>query len=442
MVNKNQLRSLLLRLWFASKMAAHGILSNPLRSALTILGVAIGVASVVSLMGIGEGARTAVVEQFESLGSNVIVIKAHNPSVEFKPEDAGELVERVEELEMATPIVRTKATMKWKRSRAKVDVIGTNQQFPEIRDHNLVSGHFFTKWHVAQRSPVVVLGFNMGKALLGGRNPIGRSISLNGQNYRVVGILAPKGPGKADDIDNKLVIPYTTAQKIAEKRTVEEIWGKASSKVDADLAIVQLGRIFRRKLGLDQNAPTQIPVQQEGSPQGMPNPGKPIVKEGPVSGADKPVVPGTGEDLITITSLNQLVKEADDANRIMTLLLGGIAAVSLLVGGLGIMNIMLVAVTERTQEIGVRRALGAKQGDLLLQFILEALYVSIIGSIAGIVAGIWGMNIFENYGFQTAISLQAIRVATIVALASGLLFGIYPAVSASSVPPVEALRRQ
>ncbi len=125
----------------------------------------------------------------------------------------------------------------------------------------------------------------------------------------------------------------------------------------------------------------------------------------------------------------------------MTLLLGGIAAVSLLVGGLGIMNIMLVAVTERTGEIGVRRALGARQSDLLAQFLLEALYLSGIGAVAGVTAGLWGLKVFARYGFQTAVSLQAIVIATAVSLGAGLLFGIYPAICASSVPPVEALRR-
>jgi putative ABC transport system permease protein len=446
MMDKNKVRSLLLRLWFASRMSLHGILSNPLRSALTILGVAIGVASVVSLMGIGEGARRAVVEQFESLGSNVVVIKAHNPNYEFDPEEAEELVERVSGLEMASPIVQTETLIQWMRSRGKVEILGVNSRFPEIRDHDLVSGHFFTKWHVEQRSRVAVLGYNLGSSLLGGRSPVGRSITLNGESYRIIGVLGPKGAGKAEDIDDKIVIPYTAAQKIAEKRLVEEIWCKASSKADADLAIVQLGRIFKRKLGMDQTAPTPAAISQ-GSAEVSRDIiekemaiGRPIIRQ--EAEPRQPIGQGTGEDVITITSLNQLVNEADKANRIMTLLLGGIAAVSLLVGGLGIMNIMLVAVTERTEEIGVRRALGAKQSDLLLQFILEALMVSIIGSIAGIAAGIWGINIFGNYGFETAISLQAIRIATVVALTSGLLFGIYPAISASSLPPVEALKRQ
>jgi len=448
LVDKEKLYSLLVRLLFAARMAAHGVLANPLRSALTILGVTIGVASVVSLMGIGEGARQAVVKQFQSLGANVIAIKAHDPSVEFDPEEAAELVERVEGMEMATPVVEAKAVMRWRRARGTVQVLGVNSQFPQIRDHGLVAGHFFTKWHVIQRSPVAVLGYNMGVGLLGGRSPVGKTITLDGQTYRIIGVLAPKGPGNAGNIDDKVVIPYTAAQKIAGKRTVEEIWGKAASKKEAELAVVQLGRIFKRKLGLDQGAPTPMPPEEEGSPAAPGAPLKAKVVEKPSPGTrpggekSKPAFPGAGEDLITITNLNQLVREADKANRIMTLLLGGIAAVSLLVGGLGIMNIMLVAVSERTQEIGVRRALGAKQGDLLAQFLLEALYVSAIGAVAGIAAGVFGMNIFERYGFETAVSFQAIKIAAFVALGSGLLFGVYPAVSASSVPPVEALRRQ
>lgn len=446
MAGKKRFYSFFTRWWFTAKMAAHGVLSNPLRSALTILGVAIGVASVVSLMGIGEGARQAVVEQFKSLGMNVITIKAHDISVEFNPDEAIDLVERVEGLEMASPVIQTKTMMKWKRARGNAKIMGVNEKFPEIRDHELISGKFFTKWHVEQRSKVAVLGYNIGKGLIEGRSPVGRYISLNGESYRIVGVLAQKGSGNAEDIDEKIIIPYTSALKIAEKKTVEEIWGKAASKEKADLVVVQLGRIYRRKLGLIPGPPQpSVPVSGEGETEGEDMEG--INKEMPGSEPkpeeeSQPEIPGLGEDLISITSLNQLVEEADNANRIMTLLLGGIAAVSLLVGGLGIMNIMLVAVTERTEEIGVRRALGAKQGDLLFQFILEALYVSVIGALVGIVVGIFGMNVFKNYGFETAINLQAIKIVTVVALSSGLLFGVYPAISASSLPPVEALRRQ
>lgn len=438
-----------IRFIFSAEMAWRGILAKPLRSTLTILGVAIGVASVITLMGIGEGARLAVVRQFASLGTNVIVVKAQDESAEFAPEEAQELVERVTGLKMATPVVHTRAPLRWRRTRGEADILGVNEDFSQIRDHPVLSGHFFTRWHVEQRSPVAVLGYNLALAFLGGRSPVGQTFTLGGNTFRIVGVLAPKGAGQGEDIDNKIVIPYTTAQKIAGKRTVEEIWAKAGSPREAELAVVQMGRIFRRKLGLDQNAPTPVPPEGEATSGALPG-GKPVfpskpMPPGPVSPGGNPpkTLPGLakGTDLITITSLNQLVREADRANRVMTLLLGGIAAVSLLVGGLGIMNIMLVAVTERTGEIGVRRALGAKRADLLIQFLLEALYLSGLGSIAGIAAGLWGMDLFTRHGFETAVSFPAIETATLVAFMAGLIFGVYPAILASAVPPVEALRR-
>lgn len=441
----SRLRPRLVRFWFSAQMAGHGVMAKPLRSGLTILGVTIGVASVVSLMAVGEGARQAVLQQFRSLGTNVVVVRSEDPSIQFRPEEARELVERVRTLTVATPVVETQAVIRWRRSRGQMRILGVNEDFPVIRDHALVSGHFFTKWHVLQRSPVAVLGYNIGVGLMHGRNPVGQTFTMGGHSFRIVGVLAPKGEGAGDDIDDKILIPYTTALQIANKRTVTEIWGKAGSARDADLAVVQLGRIFRRRLGLDQSAPTPVPPGGSPGEVGKPGgkaPGPPPGKEpgGPPGEPANPVL-GGGKTLVTITNLNRLVKEADKANRVMTLLLGGIAAVSLLVGGLGIMNIMLVAVTERTEEIGVRRALGAKQGDLLAQFLLEALILSGVGAIVGVAAGVWGAGLFKHWGLVTTISLQAIEVAAGVALGTGLLFGVYPAYAASSVPPVEALRR-
>jgi putative ABC transport system permease protein len=440
----NRIYAFFVRCWFTAKMALNGVLSNTLRSALTILGVAVGVASVVGLMGIGEGARQNVIEQFESLGTNVISIKANQADFEFKPEKAEELVERVKGLEIATPVVQTYTTMKWRRDRSGVDVLGVNENLPAIRDHNLIEGQFFTKLHVEQRSYVAVLGYNVATNLVGGRTPIGQTITLDGQSYRILGVLEPKGKDKAENIDDKVIIPYTTAQRIDKKRTVEEIWGKTNSAKDAELATIQLGRIFKKELASSHITPIQsqpAPGEMVEETIDMTGGMSPGINEQDGNNKDKNPEPAGKEEGMTITNLNQLVDELDQANRIMTLLLGGIAAVSLLVGGLGIMNIMLVAVTERTSEIGVRRALGAKQIDLLAQFLLEALYVSIIGVVAGTAAGIWGLSIFANYGFQTAVSLEAIRIAAMVALGAGLLFGIYPAISASSLPPVEALRR-
>lgn len=445
-------QSNLIKLLFASKMALNGLILNPLRTTLTVLGVTIGVASVVSLMGIGEGARIAVMEQFESLGTNVIKIAVHDVNYEFDPGISEDLVERVQGLNYSSPVVNTETQMQWKRSRINIQIIGANEEFKEIRDYELIDGEFLSPYHIKLRANVAVVGYNIGNSLMGGRSPIGRYLNLNGESYEIIGVLAEKGTGKSDDIDNKIIIPYTCAQKISEKRTVEEIWCKANSKEEANLAVVQLGRIIKRMYNIGEsgapsggessdsnndNSMNEVMVESSGRIGGT------AVMEKEYMDADRNNMPETGgTDIITITNLNQMVQEADEANRVMTLLLGGIAAVSLLVGGLGIMNIMLVAVTERTSEIGLRRALGAQKNDLLVQFLLEALFISIIGSIAGTILGIGGTMIFENYGFETAISIKAIFIASFVALGSGVVFGVYPAFSASSIPPVVALRRQ
>ena len=520
---KKGLWGALVRLRFNIQMALHGVMSNPLRSALTLLGIAVGVASVVSLMGIGEGARMSVMAQFESLGANVVIVEATDPAYYFDPLRADEFTERVTSIEMSTPVISGETVIRWRRLRDNVNVIGVNQNFPQVRDHDVIAGHFFNELHVEQRAQVVVLGYSIANALDYGRSPVGNTITIGSLDYTIIGVMAKKGDGQADDIDNKIIIPYTTAQKLLGTKVASQILCKTADNNGANLAMVQLGRIFRRELGLDDSKPISDYIQPpmiEGPwlpeepwlPEGpvLPElPGGPSIimpmpmvddfevvtdkisqspdlsvgveaadspyKEPPTANTGtemsfdpmrmvvvdsidvmKPVpMPNDGNDNgnggstsitgdklpITITSLNQLVDEADQANRVMTLLLGAIAAVSLLVGGLGIMNIMLVAVTERIGEIGVRRALGAKQGDLMTQFILEALFLSALGALLGVIIGVIVVAAAGRYGFAAIISVTAIEVAVAVALGCGLIFGVYPAFSASSISPVEALRR-
>jgi len=457
MQKRGKIMSLLVRLKFSAEMALNGITSNLLRTFLTVLGIAIGVAAVVSLMGIGEGARKSIVSQFESLGENVIVIKSNAENVRFETDEVEGLPERVTGIDYATPVViNTKTPIRWRREENEIDIIGVNQNYPQIKDHEVVSGNFFTSLHVTQRSPVAVLGFNVAKSLLNGRSPVGQTMKIDGINYRIVGVLNEKGDGKGDGIDDKILIPYTSALKITGEKNVKEIWAKSNSADEAELAMVQLGRIYKRKVGIESNIvpPTEGEGTGDGSESPVTNdmgtvdsgvieePSIPIEEPAnPDGNTDDTNVFKKGDEPLTITSLNNLVEEADQANRIMTVLLGGIAAVSLLVGGIGIMNIMLVAVTERTGEIGVRRALGAKQEDLLIQFMLEAIYVSIIGCILGIILGAWAVSLVSKYGLNAVVSLQSIKIAVGVALSSGLLFGVYPAINASSLPPVEALKR-
>ncbi|MEL7647055.1 MAG: ABC transporter permease [Sedimentibacter sp.] len=446
MQERGKISSIAVRLKFSAIMAFDGIISNLLRTFLTVLGISIGVAAVVSLMGIGEGARRSIVSQFESLGENVIVIKANAENVKFEAEEAEELPSRVDGIDYATPVVYTQDTpIRWRRDESKMNIVGVNQDYPMIKDHPVVSGNFFTSLHVKQRSPVAVLGYNVAKSLLNGRSPVGQAIKINGINYRIVGVLSEKGEGKGDGIDDKIVIPYTSAMKIANTKDVLEIWAKSDSAEEAELAMVQLGRIYNRKVGIGSNIKPETGSEEGGAVTDggeMPVEPVPEPEPSPEEPSKDDNVFEKGEEPLTITSLNNLVKEADQANRIMTVLLGGIAAVSLLVGGIGIMNIMLVAVTERTSEIGVRRALGAKQEDLLIQFLLEAVYVSIIGCVAGILIGAWAVSLVSRYGLSAVVSIDSIKIAVFVALMSGLLFGVYPAINASNLPPVEALKRQ
>ena len=452
MQDRGNISNLLVRMKFSAMMALDGITSNLLRTFLTVLGISIGVAAVISLMGIGEGARRSIVAQFESLGENVIVIKSNAENVMFDVEEAELLPDRITGIEYATPVIYTEETpIRWRRDESEMNIVGVNENYSQIKDHPVVSGNFFTSLHVKQRSPVVVLGFNVANSLLNGRSPVGHSMKIDGINYRIVGVLGEKGEGKGDGIDDKIVIPYTSAMKIAKTRDVLEIWAKSNSAEDAELAMVQLGRIYKRKVGMGSNITPNNGngetsgevIVEEGMdvPMPEPMPEEPMPEEPGMPG-EKENVFEKGEEPLTITSLNNLVKEADQANRIMTVLLGGIAAVSLLVGGIGIMNIMLVAVTERTSEIGVRRALGAKKEDLLIQFLLEAVYVSIIGCVAGILLGAWAVSVVSRYGLSAIVSFDSIRIAVFVALTSGLLFGVYPAINASNLPPVEALKRQ
>ncbi|MDD4678103.1 MAG: ABC transporter permease [Tissierellia bacterium] len=453
MQDRGNISNLLVRMKFSAMMALDGITSNLLRTFLTVLGISIGVAAVISLMGIGEGARRSIVAQFESLGENVIVIKSNAENVMFDVEEAELLPDRITGIEYATPVIYTEETpIRWRRDESEMNIVGVNENYSQIKDHPVVSGNFFTSLHVKQRSPVVVLGFNVANSLLNGRSPVGQTMKIDGINYRIVGVLGEKGEGKGEGIDDKIVIPYTSAMKIAKTKDILEIWAKSNSAEDAELAMVQLGRIYKRKVGLGSNIKPDngqgeeppgdggdMPVEETMPAEPMPE--EPMPEEPGMPG-EKENVFEKGEEPLTITSLNNLVKEADQANRIMTVLLGGIAAVSLLVGGIGIMNIMLVAVTERTSEIGVRRALGAKKEDLLIQFLLEAVYVSIIGCVAGILLGAWAVSVVSRYGLSAIVSFDSIRIAVFVALTSGLLFGVYPAINASNLPPVEALKRQ
>jgi len=454
------LRAGWMRFAFGLGTAIDGLASHRLRSAITMVGVTIGVASVVSLVAIGEGARLVIVRQFQSLGTNLIKIESHHWRAQLRPEDAAELEERVPTISVAMPVVKADADVKWRRVRAQVKLLGVTEDFPYLREHPMAAGHFFTHLHVQNRLRVAVVGYNLVNDLFQGHNPVGQRLYIGYQRFTVIGVLAPKGAGMADDIDNKIVIPVTAAQRLTRQYRVNEIWCKAVNKDAVDAAVAQISRIYRKKFGItdEQAAEGGEGAGQPGAPGATVKGGRVVIGRpagpyAPPVRMEEPRPPGaSGGDqgqqqevppsaILSVTSLNELVQEASKANRVMTLMLGAIAGVSLLVGGLGIMNIMLVSVTERTAEIGLRKALGARRSDLILQFLLEAFLISVVGGLVGIAAGWLGTGVIERYGIETAMTWTGSWAALGAALLVGLIFGVYPAYQASGLSPAEALRK-
>lgn len=430
-MNGNPLGRLLNRLLFGIEAAFWGVSANKLRSAITILGVAIGVAAVVSLVAIGEGARLSIVRQFESLGTNLIKIESHHSSIRLTVADAEELTERVPSIDAAMPVVKADAQVKWRRDVTEAEIMGVTEEFPYIREHEVYSGRFFSHLHVEERIRVAVLGYKVATDIFGDRDPVGQRIYIGGEGFTVIGVMQPKGLGMADDVDSKILIPVTSAQRLTKSYRVNEIWVKANDRNSVDLAVVHISRIYRNKFNIGENIiPTESDMYRYDY-YGYYETGNVSMKSSTHS-----------DNLLTVTSMNELVKEADEANRVMTLMLGAIAGVSLLVGGLGIMNIMLVSVTERTGEIGLRKALGAKQGDLMYQFLVEAVILTGLGVILGLIVGNGVAELIHRYGIETVVTLRASYVAVTVALSVGVLFGVYPAYLASGMSPVEALRRE
>ena len=425
---------------FGLETALGGVMSQKLRSALTVLGVAIGVASLIILLAIGNGAREAIARQFESLGSNLIKISADRWDIRLKTSDVDEMLERVPTVSAGMSLVAEDAAqVKYRRLVDEFPIIGVGQSFPSLREHELLEGRFFSLLHVQERMRVAVLGYDAWRRIFGNINPVGEGIYIGGQRFTVLGVLERKGEGMADDIDKKIVVPVTAAQRVLLTGRIDELWFQSPDTASVDAAMVQLGRIFRHKFNVRDDG------GYEGDGVPRPRGRGEVMGPGGYYGGDHFYPPWeeppSGPPL-TITSLNTMVEEASEASRVMTMMLAGIASVALLVGGLGIMNIMLVSVTERTREIGIRKALGAHPGDLVYQFMIEALLLGIVGGGLGLTIGYLGTGLASRYGLETLLTAQASLVAFVAAVGIAIMFGVYPAFSAAQLEPVEALRHR
>jgi len=401
------------------QMAAAALRTNRLRTALTALGVIIGVGAVVTMMAIGAGAQARVAEQIRSLGSNLIIVlsgsitsggvRLGSGSLLTITEDDARAIQRdVSSVEVAAPTMRGGVQVVFGNSNWSTALLGVTPEYFQARDWGAVSGRLLTPEDVDGASKVVVLGQSVAENLFGGTDPIDQTVRIKAVPFTVVGVLARKGQStRGEDQDDTLMIPLSTAKKKvlgvsqANARSVGSILVKVADPGRMAEAEAQVRDLLRERHRLQPHE----------------------------------------EDDFAIRNLSEILASQEAASRVLSLLLAAVAAVSLVVGGIGIMNIMLVSVTERTREIGLRRAVGARRRDILSQFLIEAVFVSLAGGLIGIGVGIVGSYaIGFVFQWNVLVSWSAVVPAFLFAAAVGVFFGYYPARKASRLKPIEALR--
>lgn len=390
------------------------LLSNKVRTFLSILGVLIGVASVVTMLAIGKGAQKAIEEQLSSLGANILMLRSGasrsgGVSAEaglvasLYAEDANAIKARFPEVVEVAPNVNGRGQVAWKNRNWNTQMMGVTPEYSQLRNYIPSQGRFFTDEENSKRARVAVIGATVYKELFEGKNAIGETIRLNKNSFLVIGILPEKGASGWRDQDDLIFIPLQTGmRRLLGRNTVDAIDLQISES--ADMTILQ-EKILEFMLNRHRIPPSQR------------------------------------EDAFQIRNMADIQQMISQSGETMTMLLTVIAAVSLLVGGIGIMNIMLVSVTERTKEIGLRKAIGATRKDILYQFLVESVVVGVVGGIMGILSGIT-LALILNYfaGWATSISPMSIVISFVFSLIIGLVFGVYPARSASKLHPIEALR--
>ena len=396
------------------RIALTGIFANKLRSGLTILGLTIGVASVIVLIAVGNGSQKAVQASIEALGTNVLLVEpgfsfggssvtSISPPVSLTTADADAFANKTlaPDVQSAAPSVSASPTVVYNgTSYSPSQFVGTTPAYAGAHDYSIQTGTFFTSAQVKDHARVVVLGPTVVSNLFDGADPVGDTIQINGVNFEVIGVTVPKGTNGLVDEDDIGFAPITTVQdELTGYGSVDSITVRSKSSADLNAADAEVTSILEQRDDITDTA----------------NPGFRVINQG---------------SLLTASS---------STSSVFTTLLGEVAAISLLVGGIGVMNIMLVSVTERTREIGIRKAIGARRADILTQFLTEAVLVSIFGGLAGVLLGVVGSR-FTIAGVHPAIELYSVFLAFGAALLTGLVFGTYPASRAAAMRPIEALR--
>lgn len=379
------------------KLALNNIVNNKLRSALTMLGLVIGVSSVIILVGIGQGAVSSVNSQVASMGADVITINIEDTDNAVAYEDIREMTS-LNGIDTVSPYQILSSTLSnGGETSTRANVVGTGDAYIGMMGYSVESGRNLSRVDTENCTKVTVIGNSVAEEFWGNADPVGDTLKIEGDNYTVVGVLESVGSSMGNNIDESVIIPITTAKYLGADTGITNIYAGASDEKTTDLAVVELENYFERELGISS-------------------------------------------DDVSVSTQEMMLDAMDDINNTLSLLLGGIAGISLLVGGIGVMNIMLVSVAERTREIGIRKSLGAKKKDIMKQFLMESMVLSFLGGMIGILVGFAGGGVAKILGVSFAPSLGIVLLAVGVSIAVGVIFGIFPSYRAASLRPVEALR--